>query len=133
MLMTFDAPDSNACAVQRSTSNTPLQALTLWNDGVFFECSQNLGRRLAAHRHGVDAQIDLAYLLCLARKPNEHERSTILGYWERTRKFCAEDPDAAKAIGGGDPPPEDVDAAELAAWVMVARTLLNLDEFVTKE
>ena len=133
MLMTFDAPDSNACAVQRSTSNTPLQALTLWNDGVFFECSQNLGRRLAAHRHGVDAQIDLAYLLCLARKPNEHERSTILGYWERTRKFCAEDPDAAKAIGGVDPPPEDVDAAELAAWVMVARTLLNLDEFVTKE
>ena len=37
MLMTFDTPDSNECAVRRMTSNTPLQALTLWNDPVFVE------------------------------------------------------------------------------------------------
>jgi len=46
MLMTFDSPDSTACTAQRSESNTPLQALTLWNDRVFFECSQQLGRRI---------------------------------------------------------------------------------------
>ena len=133
MLMTFDAPDSNACAVQRSTSNTPLQALTLWNDGVFFECSQHLARRVSAHTGDAEARIEYAYLLCLARHPNEHERSTVLEYWERTRKFCGEHADAAKAICGDEPLAEGVDAADLAAWVMVARTLLNLDEFVTKE
>ena len=44
MLMTFDAPDSNVCAVRRERSNTPLQALTLLNDPVFVECAQALGR-----------------------------------------------------------------------------------------
>ena len=43
MLMTFDAPDSNVCIAKRSRSNTPLQALTIWNDVVFTECAQNLG------------------------------------------------------------------------------------------
>lgn len=47
MLMTFDAPDSNATCTRRERSNTPLQALTLLNDPVFFECAQALGKRMA--------------------------------------------------------------------------------------
>ncbi len=48
MLMAFDAPDSNVCAVKRERSNTPLQALTLLNDAAFFECAQALGRRIVS-------------------------------------------------------------------------------------
>ena len=48
MLMTFDSPDSNECAARRQTSNTPLQALTIWNDPAFFEAAQSLGRRIVA-------------------------------------------------------------------------------------
>src|SRR6185503_15476471 len=50
MLVTFDAPDSNVTCTRRERSNTPLQALTLLNDNVFFECAQTLGRRLAAEQ-----------------------------------------------------------------------------------
>src|SRR5439155_21372680 len=46
MLLTFDSPDSNVCCVRRERSNTPLQALTLLNDAVFFDCAQALGRRV---------------------------------------------------------------------------------------
>ena len=60
MLMTFDAPDSNSTCARRDRSNTPLQALTLLNDPVFFECAQSLGARMAevpttdaAERRGV--------------------------------------------------------------------------------
>ncbi len=42
MLMTFDSPDSNECIARRASSNTPLQALTIWNDPVFVECAQAL-------------------------------------------------------------------------------------------
>ena len=46
MLIEFDAADSNAACTRRERSNTPLQALTLWNDPVFVECAQHLGARL---------------------------------------------------------------------------------------
>jgi hypothetical protein len=52
MLMTFDAPDSNTSCARRERSNTPLQALTLLNDPVFFECAQVLGKKVA-HETGV--------------------------------------------------------------------------------
>ena len=56
MLMTFDAPDSNATCTRRERSNTPLQALTLLNDPVFFECAQALGAREDVVREEPEAQ-----------------------------------------------------------------------------
>jgi hypothetical protein len=40
---------------------------------------------------------------------------------------------AARLLGVGEAPRNDrLDAAELAAWTMVASTILNLDEALTK-
>jgi hypothetical protein len=48
------------------------------------------------------------------------------------KKLASDQPaEAAKLLGG--PAPADVAPADAAAWVAVARTLLNLDEFVTRE
>jgi hypothetical protein len=48
MLMTFDTPDTNECAVRRVTSNTPLQALTLWNDPASPACGAGVQTVLVA-------------------------------------------------------------------------------------
>jgi hypothetical protein len=48
MLSAFHAPDSNMTCTRRERSNTPLQALTLLNDPVFFDCAQALGHSLSA-------------------------------------------------------------------------------------
>ena len=40
---------------------------------------------------------------------------------------------AAAAIAGSMPSPAGADQAELAAWVIVGRSLMNLDEFITRE
>jgi mono/diheme cytochrome c family protein len=119
MLVAFDAPDGNVCVVKRERSNTPLQALTLLNDTVFFECARALGERIAnGPCRDVDARLRLAFRLCLARQPTSEEMSALVRvYTDLSSEF--------HAVGG--------EGAERAAWTAIGRVLLNLDEFVSRE
>ena len=134
MLMTFDTPDSNVCVVRRERSNTPLQALTLLNDAVFVECAQALAERVLTD---ADDKMDCgkighAFRLCLGRDPTDTEARRLEDLLGDFRKLTAADPaGAAKLLGPYKP--AGVEASEAAAWVALARTLLNLDEFVTRE
>jgi hypothetical protein len=133
MLMTFDAPDSNVCCVRRERSDTPLQALTLLNDTVFVECAQALARRALKERSGgPPEQIRYAFQLCLGRKPTASELAVLGHLFKELQLACKAKPDAAAKLVG-KPLPASVDVAEAAAWVALARTILNLDEFVTRE
>ena len=68
MLISFDAPDSNTACSRRERSNTPLQALTLLNDPVFFECAQQLARRVVEEGpDDVEGRVRRGFRLCLAR------------------------------------------------------------------
>ncbi len=140
MLVTFDAPDSNTCIAQRTASNTPLQALTVWNDRAFFECAQALARRVVKETptdedatkqlHG---RIQQAFLICLARLADEQEMAMVSGLYQDQLKLLDENPKAIDAIIGSRESPANVEKRVLAAWVVISRTLLNLDEFITKE
>lgn len=129
MLMTFDSPDSNLCCVRRERSNTPLQALTLLNDTVFVEGARALGRRIAERTGGTEERIRYAFRLCLTRPPSERELSRLVQLFEELRALCRDNPKEAARLAGTS----GQDTVEVAAWVALARTLLNLDEFVTRE
>ena len=119
MLLTFDAPDSTVACTRRERSNSPLQALTLLNDPVFFECAQTLGRRLASQpERTIDQRITEAVRLCLGRDPQPAEV-------RRLRSLLQEQLAASAGT--------DAAAADEAAWIIVARVLMNLDEFITRE
>ena len=107
MLITFDAPDSNTTCTRRERSNNPLQALTLLNDGTFFECAQALGRTLASLSGSREQVMTHAFKRCLGRAPRAEELARLDAFFEKQ-------------------PPE-------LAWVAIARTLMNLDEFITRE
>jgi hypothetical protein len=131
-LMTFDSPDGNVCTVKRMKSNTPLQALTLLNDVAFVECAQELGRRLATGPGAPNERIDVGFRTCFARKPSPGEESRLLKLFDDLREQAKSDPkSAAKLLGKSKV--EKADAVEAAAWVAFARTLMNLDEFMTRE
>ncbi len=49
------------------------------------------------------------------------------------KTLAEKNPGAAEKVIGSTERPQDVPATELAAWVVVGRTLMNLDEFITKE
>jgi hypothetical protein len=139
MLITFDSPDSNECTARRQTSNTPLQALTIWNDPAFFESAQALGRRIVAEvpmQAGADQTARLrserAFLLCLGRPPTPDEMSDVHTLYQSARDLASRDEAAAREVIG-KPVPSSDNIAEVAAWVSVARAMLNLDEFITRE
>ena len=140
MLVTFDAPDSNECTATRSTSNTPLQALTLWNDTVFWECAQHLGRRIvrespkAADLEATNRKRAIyAFQLCLARRPNSDELEAVMELHAEQTKLCQEDNERTKMLVGPTTMPEEANLTELAGWITVGRVLINLDEFITRE
>ena len=133
MLMTFDCPDSNVTAIRRARSNTPLQALTLMNDPVFFECAQAMARR--AHLEGpADIHERLRYLfrLCVAREPQPRELEALEELWGDQFDMINTNGDTALKIIG-EYLPDGAEPQEIAPWVIVARTLMNLDEFITRE
>ncbi|HEY2952131.1 MAG TPA: DUF1549 and DUF1553 domain-containing protein [Verrucomicrobiae bacterium] len=123
--MTFDQANPCESCPRRDRSNTPLQALTLLNHGIFVECAQGLARRMSSEKSLSQTQgIERGFELCLGRKPAKAELN-------RLEKLCAEElqllrrhPPATVADPGG---------AETAALVAVAQVILNLDEFVTRE
>jgi hypothetical protein len=134
-LTTLDAPDRETCVVRRSRTNTPLQALVLMNDPTYVEASRKLAERILTEGGKTsDDRIAFAFKLCTARQPNEKEmtisKQVLAMQLEKYQKDKAAGEKLLKV--GESPRNEKLDVVELAAWAMVANTILNLDETVTR-
>jgi hypothetical protein len=127
----FDAPTRESCVLRRETTNTPLQALTLWNDEPFVEAARALAARML-REGGTDPTRRAAFGLQLvtSREPTAEELELLTGLAREQARHFADQPEAARALleVGASPPPTDLSAPELAAWTIVASALLNLDE-----
>jgi hypothetical protein len=132
-LMAFDAPDANATCTRRNRSNTPLQALTLLNDKGFYEFAQALAARVLRDGPSAEAdQIRHAYRLSVGRDPSAAEQERLLGLLSSLQRDFAEDTrEAARLAPAGLP--KNIPTTRAAAWTLVSRALLNLDEFITRE
>jgi hypothetical protein len=124
----FDAPTGETCVARRNLSNTPLQALTLLNDEMFLEMSRALAE-IAFERHGDDPASCATFIFrrLLTRPPQPAELTAILEYHQAQAKRLESGALSASGIAAR----EDASSA-LAAWMMVARALMNLDEVITK-
>jgi hypothetical protein len=138
-LQTFDAPNGDFACVRRPRSNTPLQALMTLNEPISMDCA----RALAMHtlKEGGDTEterLNYAFRRCVSRMPSQAEAGELLRLLNKeTARFSgpdtkpwqlvAEDPSHPPSLPRGPTP------AELAAWTVVSRVLLNLDETITKE
>lgn len=130
----FDSSDRSQCLVQRSRTNTPLQALTLLNDPAYVEIARALARRILTEDPEVDFDDRLihAFRLCLVRPPTSSEIESLTNVWNRLHDRYADDPRAASALLGDSADPT-IDPVAWAAWLGVANVLLNLDETITRE
>ena len=133
MLPTFDAPDANGTCTRRNRSNTPLQALTLANDGAFMEFARALSDRILKESSDYDeARIKFAFDAVLARQPSDFEQERLLAFVAAQREHFESNAGDAKAAASLTRP-ESADEAVSATWTAFARVVLNLDEFITRE
>jgi hypothetical protein len=138
VLNVFDAPNGDLACVRRARSNTPLAALTNLNEPIFVEAAQALALRILREGGSTDAErADFAYRLCTSRpiKPTELEpiatllrdtRGRLAEGWLNARELATGDATLMPALPPGTTP------QDAAAWTVVARVLLNLDETLNK-
>jgi hypothetical protein len=134
-MTTFDAPSREVCSVRRVRTNTPLQAFVTLNDPVYVEAAQVLSRRIVLEG-GTSPRERCRYALrlCLSRPPNAEQVAELESLLLDERRHYETDLRVARvlAVGPEGKVPEGLDAADLAAWTVVANVLLNLDGVLTK-
>jgi len=132
MLQTFDAPNGDFSCVRR-------QALISLNETEFVECAQALARKMLVEGGKTDAdRVNYAFRRALSRPPNADERKELLALLDKEKQRIAQgwvNP-LELATGKNEKPvelPSDATPTQLAAYTVVSRVLLNLDETITKE
>ena len=134
-MATFDAPSREVCALRRIRTNTPLQAFVTMNDPCYVEASQALARRILQEGGASPAErAAWALKLCLARPATQPQIDAIVALYESELAHYQTDPAAAEKLAT-DPLgklPDGLNAAEAAAWTVVANVLLNMDGVLMK-
>ncbi len=120
MLSLFDATPRNICTSRRIRTNTPLQALTTLNEAVFYRAAEKLSEFMIAEGSDIDSAIEEGYERIMFKEIDRQKLGALKDlYWSTVER----------------PNPEDVvedQELDKKAMTLVANTLLNLDEFLTK-
>jgi hypothetical protein len=133
-MLTLDAPTREFCNIRRMNTNTPLQALVLWNDEQFVEAARAFAARTLGEAAKDDERLALAFRRTTSRHPDADELALLRAALADFRARYASAPADAQALVevGEAPVPAGSDAAELAAWTLLCSSLLNLDATICR-
>ena len=139
LLACFDAPSGDAACPRRMRSNTPLAALAAMNEPIFVDSARALALRVLREAGKSDVQrAAYAFRLCTSREPKPMEIDEILALYRSRKARLADGWMSAREVATGDAThlpdlPPGVTPTDAAAWTIVSRVLLNLDETLTKQ
>ncbi|MEO0414352.1 MAG: DUF1553 domain-containing protein, partial [Verrucomicrobiota bacterium] len=133
-MLIFDAPNREICVLQRPNTNTPLQALAAMNDVQMIEAARFFAERIIAQGGESETKASFAFAEATARQPESGEVASLMEIYLAAREAYTADEEQAKSLlaAGEKKRNEQLDLIEHAAWTMVATTLLNLDEVLTR-
>jgi hypothetical protein len=131
----FDAPNREQFCTRRERSNTPLQALQLMNDVQQVEAARAFAERMLTEGGAtIPERIQFAYRTVLSRPADDFELGVVGEQLAAHLARYQQDADAAqKLIAQGESKPKaELNAADLAAYTLVANMILNMDETLTR-
>jgi hypothetical protein len=133
-MMTFDAASRDICSVKRQSTSTPLQALVMLNDPQIVEASRVLAYRTIETQTTAEDRIAMMFRLATSRSITTEELKELTLYFEEEKsRFEASPADAEALLEVGQYPQKALaPAPEMAAYTIVANTIFNLDETITR-
>lgn len=134
-LLAFDAPTREECVAQRGRSNTPLQALVLLNDPTYVEAARKFAERIVKQGgDSIDSRVRFAMKEATSRAVRKDEVAVLGELYQQQLKVYVKDKSAAEKLltTGLSPRDSSIELTQLAAWTDVARTVLNLNETITR-
>jgi hypothetical protein len=131
-MTTFDKPSREVTVSRRIRTNTPLQALVTMNDPVYVEAARAMARRVIREAGpGVHDRITHAVKLALAHPPDSVTRQTLATLHRQAVDYYDKNPEAAEKLMN-EYTMEIFPTDSLAAQMVVASAVMNLDEFIMK-
>lgn len=133
-MLTFDGGSGEVCQIRRIRTNTPLQALVTLNDPVYLEAAGALANRMHAAGPDAAARASFGLRLTLVRPVEASELQPLLKLQRDAQVALERQPENAKALINTTraTTPNGMTDLEFASWIIVANTILNLDEFLTR-
>ncbi len=124
----LNAPTREECIARRERTNTPLQALLLFNEVEYLKAARHLAAGVLAKGDRSDAElVDAIYETITSQLPNSTERGSFIKLAGDLKGLYGKSPVLTRELVGEEGSPNP---AELAAWTMLASAVYNLD--VTK-
>ena len=134
-MLIFDADPRGTCNIKRQTTNTPLQALVLLNDPQFLNASRALAQRMIKNGGtNLKQRINYAFQWATSRKPENEEIEILQNLFLIEKEEFEKYPSRANAFIN-DNQIKDIDkfdSVELAAYAVIASTIINLSESLQK-
>jgi hypothetical protein len=127
-MMMFDGSSREVCVGRRIRTNTPLQALVTLNDSVFVEASIHFAKRMMSDSKSIDDRVNKGYSLLTFKPMSAAKKNVFKKLYDEALVEYENDKDSAGQLLGSKQPDTD-----LAAMVVVANAMLNLDEVLMKE
>lgn len=134
-MMAFNAAARETCIVRTDETTTPLQALAMLNNVTFVESARFLAERMLRQDSSSPAdRIDWAFRLVTSRAPQAGETELLKDDLAAYLRDFQAAPEAARRLlkTGEKPFSKGLDVPMLAAYTLVANTILNLDESMSQ-
>lgn len=129
-MVLFDETSKEVCVARRIKTNTPLQALTVLNDSAYIEMAQHFAYKMYSSKPTTfSGKIAEGYSNMFYLPISIDKSAALVKLFQKALNYYQKAPIAVKELVG---PNSKWHKPEMAALVVVANAMLNLDEYITK-
>ena len=128
-MLIFGASRRQVCSVKREKSSSPLQPLVLMNSPLMVSSSQALATKIVNTKGDDATKLTLLYKTLTSTEIAKEEFAVLSELLTEQRRYFSNAKDIAKKLIAIGKAKAKVPAEELAAWTVLANTILNLDSF----